>query len=253
MLLFSNLIPRRHPGGFPKFYFDMKFWTFSKFSKKIQRFQTKIELREASWVSDLEKGTSQLSLEKKIIPLSCLEKILGFVTYLPSKRGTAPIFRCAILSFFQHFLKESQNFKLKYSFGKPPGGLLGFRFEKSNITAFTGKKNYPIIFFLNKIKICKHKHSETDCFCWKNDRYGISENRCRTSLWWKIHCKNFIFFKLRYTDTRIIFFPVKAVILLFPNLKPRRPPGGFPKLYFSLKFWLSFKKCWLWWEIHYKT
>ena len=44
------------------------------------------------------------------------------------------------------------------------------------------------------------------------------------------------FFKLRYTDTRIIFFPVKAVILLFSNLKPRRPPGGFPKLYFSLKF-----------------
>ena len=61
---------------------------------------------------------------------------------------------------------------------------------------------------------------------------------------------------------------MKPVILLFSNLKPRRPPGGFPKLYFSLKFWLSFKKCWkndkygtsenrclysLWWEIHYKT
>ena len=37
---------------------------------------------------------------------------------------------------------------------------------------------------------------------------------------------------------------MKRVILLFSNLKPRRPPGGFPKLYFSLKFWLSFKKCW---------
>ena len=37
---------------------------------------------------------------------------------------------------------------------------------------------------------------------------------------------------------------MKPVILLFSNLKPRRPPGGFPKLYFSLKFWLSFKKCW---------
>ena len=49
------------------------------------------------------------------------------------------------------------------------------------------------------------------------------------------------FFKLRYRDN---FFPVKTVILLFSNLKPRRPPGGFPKLYFSLKFWLSFKKCW---------
>jgi len=42
-------------------------------------------------------------------------------------------------------LKESQNFKLKYTFGKPPGGLLRFRFEKSNIPDFTGKKNYPCI------------------------------------------------------------------------------------------------------------
>ena len=68
-------------------------------------------------------------------------------------------------------------------------------------------------------------------------------------------------------DRGIIFFPVKAEMFLFPNLKPRRPPGGFPKLYFSLKFWLSFKKCWkndkystsenrcpysLWWKIRYK-
>ena len=34
----------------------------------------------------------------------------------------------------------------------------------------------------------------------------------------------------------MLFFSVKAVILLFSNLKPGRPPGGFPKLYFSLKF-----------------
>ena len=46
-------------------------------------------------------------------------------------------------------------------------------------------------------------------------------------------------FKLRYRDN---FFPVKAVILLFSNLKPRRPPGGFPKLYFSLKFDFLSKK-----------
>ena len=41
------------------------------------------------------------------------------------------------------------------------------------------------------------------------------------------------FFKLRYKD---LFFSVKAVILLFSNMKLRRPAGGFPKLYFSLKF-----------------
>ena len=58
------------------------------------------------------------------------------------------------MSFFQHFLKESQNFKLKYSFGKPPGGLLGFRFGKRNISAFTGKKNYPSILFRKNFRFC---------------------------------------------------------------------------------------------------
>ena len=52
------------------------------------------------------------------------------------------------------------------------------------------------------------------------------------------------FFQIEIHWYKDNFFPVKAVILLFSNLKPRRPPGGFPKLYFSLKFWLSFKKCW---------
>ena len=36
-------------------------------------------------------------------------------------------------------------------------------------------------------------------------------------------------------DRGIIFFPVKAVMLFFSNLKPRRHPWSFPKLYFSLK------------------
>ena len=46
-------------------------------------------------------------------------------------------------------------------------------------------------------------------------------------------------------DRVIIFFPVKAEMLLFPNLKPRRPPGGLPKLYFGLKilhFFENFEK-----------
>ena len=57
-------------------------------------------LLEASWVSDLERGTSQLSLEERIISLSCLEKILGFVTYLPSKWVYPPIFRRDIFVVF---------------------------------------------------------------------------------------------------------------------------------------------------------
>ena len=62
------------------------FQNFQKNTKFSNQNRASGGLLEASWVSDLEKGTSQLSLEKKIIPLSCLEKILGFVTYLPSKR-----------------------------------------------------------------------------------------------------------------------------------------------------------------------
>ena len=45
------------------------------------------------------------------------------------------------MSFFQNFWKERQNFKRKYSFSKPPGGLLGFRFKTSNTPAFIEKKN----------------------------------------------------------------------------------------------------------------
>ena len=37
-------------------------------------------------------------------------------------------------------------------------------------------------------------------------------------------------------DNEIILFPVKAEMLLFSNLLPRRHPGGFPKLYFDMKF-----------------
>ena len=62
------------------------------------------------------------------------------------------------------------------------------------------------------------------------------------------------------------FFSMKAVMLIFSNLKPRRPQRGVPKLYFSLIFFS--KKRWnnnkygtsenvcrrpLWWKIRYKT
>ena len=40
------------------------------------------------------------------------------------------------------------------------GGLLGIRFEKSNISAFTGKKNYPIIFFWTEFKFVNSKTTE---------------------------------------------------------------------------------------------
>ena len=43
-------------------------------------------------------------------------------------------------------------------------------------------------------------------------------------------------------DRGIIFFPVKAEMFLFLNPKPRRPPGGPPKLYFGLKILYFFEK-----------
>ena len=42
-------------------------------------------------------------------------------------------------------------------------------------------------------------------------------------------------------DNGIIFFPVKAEMLLFSNLITRRPPGGLPKLYFGLNFLYFFE------------
>ena len=50
----------------PETLFWYEILKFFKIFKKMQNFQIKIELREASWVSDLEKATSQLSLEKKL-------------------------------------------------------------------------------------------------------------------------------------------------------------------------------------------
>ena len=53
-------------------------------------------------------------------------------------------------------------------------------------------------------------------------------------------------------DIVIIFFPEKAEMLLFPNLKPRRLPGGLPKLYFGLKILHFFWKFWKISKFHIK-
>ena len=189
MLLFSNLKPRRLPEAL--FWYEIL--KFFKIFKKIHNFQTKIELREAScrppgfqiWKKE------HLSFHwKKIIPLSCLEKILDFVTYLASKWVWALISDVLYLSFFQHFLKESQNFKLNTASESLLEAFWVSDLKKAISQLSLEKKIIPLSFFvLNKIKICKHKYSETDWFCWKNDRYGISENRCHASPWWKIHYK----------------------------------------------------------------
>ena len=194
MLIVSNLIPRRHPGGFPKFYFDMKFWNFSKFSKNTtfsNQNRASGGLLEASWVSDLEKGTSQLSLEKKISLY--LRKKFRFRNVSCIKVSMGTHFQMCYIVVFSAFFERKSKLQTKIQLRKASWRPPGFQIWKKQYYSFHWKKIIPLSFFLNKIKICKHKYSETDWFCWKNDRYGISENRCRTSLWWKIHCKTSIF------------------------------------------------------------
>ena len=192
MLLFSNLLPRRHPGGFPKLYFDMKFWNFSKFSKKWKIFKPKQGFgRPPGGLLGFRFGKSNISAftGKKIITLSCLEKILGFVTYLPSKWVYPPIFRCAIFVVFSALFERKSKLQTKIQLRKASWRPPEFHIWKKAISQLSLKKKLSHHLFLNKIKICKHKNSETVLFCWKYDKYGISENRCRTSFWWKIHYK----------------------------------------------------------------
>ena len=72
------------------------------------------------------------------------------------------------LSFFQHFLKESQNFKLKCRFGKLPGGLVGFRFDKKQYHGFHWKNYHCISIW--KFKFCNVFFIRV--------RYGIDFQRC---------------------------------------------------------------------------
>ena len=80
----------------PETLFWYEILKFFKIFKKMQNFQTKIELREASWrppgFQIWKKQHLSFHWKKKIITLSCLENILGFVTYLPSKWVSKLIF-----------------------------------------------------------------------------------------------------------------------------------------------------------------
>ena len=70
MLLFPNLKPRRPPGGLPKLYFDLKILHFFENLKNFKiSYQNRVSgsLLDASWVADLKKATSQLSLEKNYL------------------------------------------------------------------------------------------------------------------------------------------------------------------------------------------
>ena len=94
------------------------------------------------------------------------------VSSIKESVGTDFQMTCAILSFFQHFLKESQNFKLKYSFGKPPGGLLGFRFEKKQ-------------YHMSLEKIIPVSQLEKFMFCnvsFIRVRYGTDFQKCHICL-----------------------------------------------------------------------
>ena len=54
---------------------------------------------------------------------------------------------------FDSFQKRIEISRLKHSFGRPHEGLLGFRSEKSNISAFTVKKVIALSFFEQKLSL----------------------------------------------------------------------------------------------------
>ena len=147
MLLFLNLIPFRLPGGFPKLYFDMKFWNFTKFTKKYKIFKPKWSFgKPPGSLLGFRFGKRNISAftgRKNYISILSRKKF-RFCNVSSIKVSIPTDFHMYYICRFQHFLKEGQNFKLKYNFGKPSGALLRFRSEKNNITTFTGKKHLRI-------------------------------------------------------------------------------------------------------------
>ena len=67
---------------------------------------------------------------------------------------------CKFCSFV--FFAKIKNFKLKYMSKKPPGSLLSFIFEKSNILAFIGKNNF--IFWTKFLLTCPQSHKHLKSF-----------------------------------------------------------------------------------------
>ena len=119
-------------------------------------------MQNMTWYCVNEKGTGGLLgfrfgkrnisafTGKKIIPLSCLEKILGFVTYLPSKWVYPPIFRCAIFVVFSALFERKSKLQTKIQLRKASWRPPGFQIWKKQYHSFHWKKNYPIIFFWTK-------------------------------------------------------------------------------------------------------
>ena len=135
------------------------------------------------------------------------------------------------------------------------------------ISQLSLEKDYPCISVsqFERLKFCNVSFIRVK-YCTDFQRYHI----CR--FFSKIkRFQHFCVYKcfcLKKKDNGIIFFQWNLWYCFFSNLKPGRPSGDFPKLYFSLKFWLSFKKCWkndkyvtsenrcrfsLLWKIHCKT
>ena len=169
------------------------FQNFQKNAKFSNQNRASGGLLEASWVSDLERGTSQLSLEKKIIPLSCLEKILGFVTYLPSKWVYPPIFRCAIFVVFSALFERKSKLQTKIQLRKASWSPPEFHIWKKQYHCFHWKEKILLSQF-EKFKFCNVSFIRM--------RYGTDFQRCHI-------CR--IFSKIR----RFQNFCVYKILILF--------------------------------------
>ena len=152
MLRFSNLIPRRHPGGFPKLYFDMKFWNFSKFSKKIQNFQTKIELRGASWRPPGFQIWKKEHLSfhwKKNYPSILFRKNFRFCNVSSIKESVGTDFQMCYIVVFSALFERKSKLQTKIQLQKDSWRPPGFQIWKKQYHSFHWKKIILVSVYLN--------------------------------------------------------------------------------------------------------
>ena len=143
----------------------------------MQIFQTKIELREASWrppgFQIWKKEHLSFHWKKNNYPSILFRKNFRFCNISAIKKRVGTYFQmCYIVVFSAFFERKSKlqtKIQLRKASWRPPGG---FRFEKSNITAFTGKKIILVSVYLNlkKLKFCNVSFIRV--------RYGTDFQRC---------------------------------------------------------------------------
>ena len=104
--------------------------------------------------------------------------------------------------FFSILKKNFHFFKLEFPSPAPPERLLNIKFAKSNISAFTGKKNYIFIFFCSK---AKEKWNIVKNWCPWN--FFTDDQNCK--ICWFFMLSTFLGVTFEQKNQNIIFFQWK--------------------------------------------